>query len=593
MNYTLAENPRQILPKGTKAIDKFDELGAGCTLLILGSPGSGKTTTLLELARDLIARAEQDASLPIPVVFNLVSWTNPKQKIANWLVQELKTKYQVSKTLAKTWIQEQTLLLLFDGLDEVRADLRNACVQAINQFHQVYGLTEIVVCSRIKDYKVLSYRLHFQGAIFIQPLTAYQIQKCLCQTGEELSNLRVAIETDIRLQEMATTPLMLSVMLLAYNDLFAVNRSVSINEYQERLFSAYIQRMVIRKYDKNLHYRSRAFRWLIHIAKITISEDGTEFFIENLQPNYIDNSTQKWIYRSIIGGILGIIISLIFSIFSELSLIGGLTIGVSADFIFVLMSGLLYKFISGSDEQFLIGLISRFFIGFSLSLVISSVIWFPLALIIEPVNASLFLLGSTTIGNILFSLIGDIDTEIKTVDEIGFSWKEFTIGLIAGIIIGLISWLVFDFNVGLIVTLNSGLLIGLIGGLIAGSKSQKITTKIHPNQGILNSALNALLIALVMGLITILVSQFIWDSKYVLLVGLLVSLAGSLVSGGKACLQHFSLRYILYRFGYAPWNYTHFLNWACDRLLLQKVGGRYIFVHRLLMEHFAQMSEEE
>ena len=64
---------------------------------------------------------------------------------------------------------------------------------------------------------------------------------------------------------------------------------------------------------------------------------------------------------------------------------------------------------------------------------------------------------------------------------------------------------------------------------------------------------------------------------------------GGLISGGITCLRHFALRLMLYRMGYIPWNYARFLDYAAERLFLQKVGGGYIFVHRMLLEHFAQM----
>ncbi|HEU4322891.1 MAG TPA: hypothetical protein VFS21_07045 [Roseiflexaceae bacterium] len=54
------------LPEGTRIVDVYDRFGGA--LLILGAPGAGKTTLLLELARELLNRAEADAALPIPVV---------------------------------------------------------------------------------------------------------------------------------------------------------------------------------------------------------------------------------------------------------------------------------------------------------------------------------------------------------------------------------------------------------------------------------------------------------------------------------------------------------------------------------------------
>ena len=161
--------------EGTQATDIFNDLGAGRTLLILGEPGAGKTTTLLKLAKTLLARIGDDFSQPIPVILNLSSWAKERQPIAEWLVQALYETFQVYKALGTTWIKEEQLTLCLDGLDEVAAQYRNDCLQALNLFLQNHGRTEVVVCSRIRDYEVLSERLRVRCAIYVKPLTSQQI----------------------------------------------------------------------------------------------------------------------------------------------------------------------------------------------------------------------------------------------------------------------------------------------------------------------------------------------------------------------------------------------------------------------------------
>ena len=61
-----------------------------------------------------------------------------------------------------------------------------------------------------------------------------------------------------------------------------------------------------------------------------------------------------------------------------------------------------------------------------------------------------------------------------------------------------------------------------------------------------------------------------------------------MVRGGIACIEHAYLRYSLWRRGAIPLNYVHFLEFAAKRILLRRIGGGYIFVHQLLLEHFAE-----
>ncbi|MGA1264441.1 MAG: hypothetical protein ACO331_11135 [Prochlorothrix sp.] len=56
-----------------------------------------------------------------------------------------------------------------------------------------------------------------------------------------------------------------------------------------------------------------------------------------------------------------------------------------------------------------------------------------------------------------------------------------------------------------------------------------------------------------------------------------------------AVKQHISLRLVLTQNGSTPWNYARFLNYCTELTLLQRVGGRYRFIHKLLQDHFATL----
>ncbi|MEO1591372.1 MAG: hypothetical protein AAFU71_08790 [Cyanobacteria bacterium J06632_22] len=66
---------------------------------------------------------------------------------------------------------------------------------------------------------------------------------------------------------------------------------------------------------------------------------------------------------------------------------------------------------------------------------------------------------------------------------------------------------------------------------------------------------------------------------------------GFFSGGGESVIQHLALRIVLTLSGYTPWNYARFLNYCVERRLLQRIGGRYRFIHRELQDHFANMAE--
>ncbi len=189
-----ANQPPHPLPAGTSIVQVYDE--AEGELLLLGEPGAGKTTLLLELARTLVERAEADEHQPLPVVFHLSSWALTRPPLCDWLIEELRTTYQVPRKVGKALIDADQILPLLDGLDEVAEEARPGCVQAINAYAQRQrekGAAPLVICCRSQDYAALPTRVNLHQAVSIQPLTEDQIEGYVQSTKGQLEGLRQAL----------------------------------------------------------------------------------------------------------------------------------------------------------------------------------------------------------------------------------------------------------------------------------------------------------------------------------------------------------------------------------------------------------------
>ncbi|MEO1445635.1 MAG: NACHT domain-containing protein, partial [Cyanobacteria bacterium J06635_11] len=139
-----------------------------------------------------------------------------------------------------------------------------------------------------------------------------------------------------------------------------------------------------------------------------------------------------------------------------------------------------------------------------------------------------------------------------------------------------------------ILGLAFGAVLGVTYGVIRGLSGERIAAITKPNQGIRQSAKNAILFAVVSSITPLLIARFLGNTSpaFWAASGLCFGLA---LGGGEACIKHGILRFILFCQGRIPWHYPRFLDYAAERIFLQKVGGGYIFIHRLLLEHFAAM----
>ncbi|UCG22742.1 MAG: NACHT domain-containing protein [Chloroflexota bacterium] len=556
------------LPPDENIVDVFDD--AHQSLLILGEPGSGKTTMLLDLARSTIARANEDVSEPMPVVLNLSSWTG--QHLADWLIDELNQKYRIPKKDGRGWVKDDKLLLLLDGLDEVNPGRQSDCVNAIRFFRQEH-LTGIAVCSRIKEFEDTGETLILDRAIFLQPLTSQQVDDYLVAGDTKLAAMRVALQEDVILEELAHSPLMLNIMTSAYQDLpvEALSSFDSIDARRRHIYEVYVQQMFQRRPTGGHYSQEQTIQWLSYLARSLTQHDETVFLIERIQSSWLTTHRQSWAYiivsRFLSGLILGLLIGLCIGLFTLLfaaldnelqlpddwldvlatSLVAGATAGLAGLMIISLFDLMRFELYSKGEADKKSPRLQR---------VARSVLRHGQIVGLFPALAAAVIIGLTidwtvglTVAFLLWAMLGVRFSNQSVPDDISIlnlSWTWASLLKQAALFLAIVLML--------------GMSIGLILGLVlSGDLSFEFIVDVAST-----------VIILAVGLLA--------------LVALL-----PLNFEGLDFIQYYALRFILHRNGSIPSNYEYLLDYATERILMRHVGNGYIFVHRELLDYFASL----
>jgi hypothetical protein len=270
-----------------------------------------------------------------------------------------------------------------------------------------------------------------------------------------------------------------------------------------------------------------------------------EFLIEQMQPDLLRTKGQRWVYQSAIA------------------------------LIFALLDGILFVIIFSPSVGLIVGVTIGLIVGIS-------------DRVISTYRSS----DISTVETFKVSFLSKIPNEIWAHLR-----RNLVVGLGIGLIVGLVTWIserqisviALSLLGGIAFGLIGGLIFGLIGGLRADIQARKV-----PNQGVRASLKNVPLLTLLIypaGVTLEVTYRLIFDEPLhwalVLANGLVWALMFALGTSGKACIQHVALRILLYLDSRIPWDYARFLNICTDRLLLQRIGGRYRFIHRLAREHLA------
>lgn len=360
----------RLLPAGTSIVEVYEDKQANHELLILGEPGTGKSTLLVQLAQNLVEQAEQDVTRPLPIYLPLSSWAAKQLPFQEWLSEQVSLIYDVPRQFSQHWVREEGLLLLLDGLDEMEASACTACIAAINAYHHDH-LHPLVVCSRTEEYAdaAASERFTLQYAVVVQALTPVQVDAYLVQAGQQLAALRAALRKNSTLAALATTPLMLHILMLTYHGTSVQQLPQKEDLLRLQIWTDYVEYMVERKGDTKHYPLNQTTTWLSWLARQMQQHSQTIFYLEQLQPDWLPNAgrtSYSWSFGPLGGLVFGLLFGPLGGLlgwlavgretkiepveiltFSWKGLREGLVVGLLFGLLFGLIGGLLFGLVGG------------------------------------------------------------------------------------------------------------------------------------------------------------------------------------------------------------------------------------------------------
>jgi NACHT domain/NACHT C-terminal Helical domain 2 len=194
-------------------------------LFILGKPGAGKTTFLKYIA---LQAAEQNID-KIPIFVSLKYWADSGAELLPFITERFDIcDFPDAQPFVEELLKSGNAIVLFDGLDEVNQESgqRDKQTRAMNNFVEKYDRTQCLVTCRIaaSDYS-------FQPFTYVEiaDFTEQQIQTFVGnwfrnnegerdeETCQRFLN-EFAREDNKGLRDLARTPLLLTLLCLAFNE---------------------------------------------------------------------------------------------------------------------------------------------------------------------------------------------------------------------------------------------------------------------------------------------------------------------------------------------------------------------------------------
>ena len=225
------------------------------SLLLLGEPGIGKSFLLKEFQEN-IKNKNADCSV---IFLQIWTWSNKHLPILDWIAYH--TSY--SRELLQHKIQDQQVIFIFDGLDELpynvstlpedpnseKQDYRLEFLQQLSKFTQEFADAKILISCRSQDYQHITnnnnQKIILKGAVELKALQNQDIQDYINQAFDDDSQINTILWNLLRrnrgLRKMVSNPLLFSIFVETCKSTQDIDNVAAISNIGE-LFNSFLEK---------------------------------------------------------------------------------------------------------------------------------------------------------------------------------------------------------------------------------------------------------------------------------------------------------------------------------------------------------------
>jgi predicted NACHT family NTPase len=210
---------------GPDAVKKYPKL------MILGKPGAGKTTFLKHLAIECIGGMFQAERIPLFITLKDFAEMPKQPDLLDYLIQLFSSYgFASNDTSVEQLLKQGNLLILLDGLDEVRESDSSRVLQQIHHFAKQFDGNQFVITCRIaaREYTFEQFT-EVEIADFDAQQIAYFANRWFSGKDDRVKAERFIqkLKKDKPIRELATNPLLLTLLCLVFEESgsFPSNRS--------------------------------------------------------------------------------------------------------------------------------------------------------------------------------------------------------------------------------------------------------------------------------------------------------------------------------------------------------------------------------